>query len=59
MSPNPDKKKRSKRREVEIARGVYVVEGAAPETGTKLTRDRIFDNFRSLNRHGRARPAGS
>ena len=56
MSPKPNKKK-SRRREVEIDRGVYVVEGAAPKAGTKLTRDRIAGNFRSLNGHGRDRPA--
>lgn len=57
MSPKPDEKGRSRRREVEIDRGVYVVEGAAPEAGTKLTRERISDNFRSLNRHGRGSPS--
>lgn len=56
MSPKPDKKK-SPRREVEIDRGVYVVKGAAPKAGTKLTRDRISSNFRALNGHGRGRPA--
>lgn len=60
MSPQP-KKKRSKRREVEIDRGVYVVEGAAPKAGTKLTPERIKADFRSLNGHGqglgRDRPA--
>lgn len=58
MSRKPDNK-RSKR-EVEIDRGVYVVKGAAPKTGTRLTRERVTDDFRSLNGHGRspkARPA--
>ncbi len=55
MSPksNERKEERSQRREVEIDRGVYVVKGAAPKAGTKLTRDRVSDNFRSLNGHGR------
>ena len=53
MSPQP-KKKRNKRREVEIDRGVYVVEGAAPKAGTKLTRERVEADFRSLNGHGRS-----
>ncbi len=48
MSRKPNNK-RSKR-EVEIDRGVYVVKGAAPKAGTKLTRERISGNFRSLNR---------
>lgn len=48
MSPKPNKK--SSRREVEIDRGVYVVKGVAPKAGTKLTRERISRNFRSLNR---------
>ncbi|MBA2534555.1 MAG: hypothetical protein H0V21_06055 [Rubrobacter sp.] len=52
MSPQP-KKKHSKSREVEIDRGVYVVKGVAPKAGTKLTRDRIKADFRSLNGHGR------
>ena len=56
MSPKPNKKK-SRRREVEIDRGVYVVKGAAPKAGTKLTRDRIADNFRFLNGQGHDRPA--
>jgi hypothetical protein len=51
MSPKPDRKgKKGSKREVEIGRGVYVVKGAAPKAGTKLTRDRITGNFRSLNR---------
>ncbi len=56
MSPQR-KKKRNKRREVEIDRGVYVVKGVVPEAGTKLTRERIKADFRSLNGHGRDRPA--
>jgi len=48
MSPSNDKK-RSKR-EVEIDRGVYVVKGAAPKAGTRLTHERISETFRSLNR---------
>jgi hypothetical protein len=48
MSPS-NGKKRSKR-QVEIYRGVYVVKGAAPKAGTRLTRERISGNFRSLNR---------
>ncbi len=56
MSPRSNKKKNS-RREVEIDRGVYVVKGAAPRAGTKLTRERVKANFRSLNGHGRERPA--
>ena len=52
MNPQP-KKNESTRREVEIDRGVYVVKGAAPKAGTKLTRERIKANFRSLNGHGR------
>ncbi len=51
MGPQPDKKrKKGSKREVEIGRGVYVVKGAAPKVGTRLTRDRITGNFRSLNR---------
>ena len=52
MSPRSDKKK-STRREVEIDRGVYVVKGAAPKAGTKLTPERVKADFRSLNGHGR------
>lgn len=53
MSPKSNKKRRSPRREVEVDRGVYVVEGAAPKAGTKLTRERVRADFRSLNGHGR------
>ncbi|MGH3144789.1 MAG: hypothetical protein ACRDTR_03210 [Rubrobacter sp.] len=54
MSPHHDEKK-SVARTRSIGKGVYVVKGAAPKAGTRLTRDRIADNFRSLNR-GEARP---
>lgn len=60
MSTQP-KKRNNKRREFEINRGVFVVEGTAPRAGTKLTRERIKADFRSLNGHGRSlgdRPAG-
>ena len=63
MNPSPRGKKNTKGhdretgREVQIDRGVYVVKGAAPKAGTKLTPERIAEDFRVLNR--RARPARS
>lgn len=53
MNPHYDKKTGARTRS--IGKGVYVVKGAAPKAGTRLTRDRIAANFRSLNRGG-ARP---
>lgn len=33
--------------------GKYVVKGAVPETGTKITRERISKHYKSLNRENR------
>lgn len=57
MSPPPNKRNKAPgeahSRTKKLANGVYVVKGAAPKAGTKLTRERIADNFRSLNRRPR------
>lgn len=36
----------------EIDKGVYIVEGAVPRAGTKLTHELIASDFRFLNRKG-------
>lgn len=54
---NPRQKNKDRR--VAIDKGVYVVKGAAPKSGTRLTSKRISANFRSLNRRSRTNPAGS
>ena len=41
-----------------IANGIYVVKGAASKAGTKLTRERIAGNFRSLYRRPTVPPRG-
>ena len=41
---------RRRAREVEIDRGVYIVKGAAPKAGTRLTPERLKDDLRRLNR---------
>ncbi len=45
MSEKPEERKK-----VEIAPGVYMIPGAAPETGTELTRERMSENMRNLQR---------
>lgn len=54
MSARPNKKisknsPKEPKRKVEIDRGVYIVKGAAPKTGTRLTHKRVTDDFRALN----------
>jgi hypothetical protein len=48
---NPRQK--NKDRTVAIGKGVYVVKGAAPKSGTRLTKSRISQHFRSLNHRSR------
>lgn len=57
MNPRPNNRRKTlgkaDGRTKKIANGVYVVKGAAPKAGTKLTQERIAGNFRSLNRRSR------
>lgn len=46
---SPRRKKTEKSRTISTDKGVYVVKGAAPKAGTKLTRERITGHLKSLN----------
>ncbi len=53
MNPSPrDKNDKGSGREVQIDKGVYIIKGAAPKAGTKLTHEQITADFRFLNRSG-------
>jgi len=48
-SKNGKKTRAAKDRMVPVGKGVYVVRGGAPKTGTRLTKSGIRERFRSLN----------